>query len=80
MLRPMALARMMSQAALYGNSATDVEKGSSAVQKNYEQAFDYLPYLKQAIGSPEDSVSSDREAAIDRFRKWRDDGYKTGKS
>ena len=78
MLRPMALARMTSHAALYGNPSTDVKKGGDAIQQNYVQAFDCLPYLKAAIGNGKSDVGSEREQAMERFRQWRDTGYKVG--
>jgi len=71
MLRPMALARMTSIAALYGNPAADLDKGSDAVHKCYERAMSYLPYLQAEVSSPVSSIEDERNKAIERFRQWK---------
>lgn len=78
MLRPMALARMNSVAALYGNSAADIDKGGDAVKQHYEQVMSYLPYLQVEATAASADIDGEREQAIERFRKWRDSGYQTG--
>lgn len=79
LLRPIALARMISIGALYGNSNTDVEKGSGAVQSCYEQAFDYIPYLKREQDVAKGAVDKEREAAIERFKASELNTAKQGK-
>ena len=72
MLRDMALARMVSNAALYGNSAADVDKGVESVRAHFDEALSYTPYLKQAAAGAKNSIEAEREAAIARYRQWRD--------
>lgn len=71
-LRDMALARMMSNAALYGNSAADVDKGVEAVRAHFDEVLTYVPYLKQAAAGVKSGIEAERAAAIERYRQWRD--------
>ena len=77
-MRPMVLMRMLSVSSLYANSAADVDKGAESTKNMYESALEYLPYMKRELERTKGQVSDERHQAMDRFRKWRDSGYKVG--
>ena len=69
-IRPVIAARMLSEAALYGNSSADVKKGSEVVAGNYDSLLDAIPYIRGSTAGADAETGDERERAIKKYREW----------